>query len=148
MVLLDNIHRIQHKIHIYHHLCHTALALNAYCYPCAFDFLSCAQSKAHRFYPLIGTALSTSVYSYACFALLIKIFNHSIIPYSNIHVVLYHCPIIPASLLKKKYPPPGLTPRNAGGLLIFSHRYLYPISEGHLHAAIQFDRHPVNRRVP
>lgn len=30
----------------------------------------------------------------------------------------------------------------------FSHRNFYPIPEGHLHAAIQIDRHPVNRRVP
>ena len=30
----------------------------------------------------------------------------------------------------------------------FSKRNLYPISECHLHAAVQIDRHPVNRRVP
>ena len=30
----------------------------------------------------------------------------------------------------------------------FSHRNLYPISESNLHAAIQVDRHSVNRRVP
>lgn len=30
----------------------------------------------------------------------------------------------------------------------FSNRNLYPISECHLHAAVQIDRHPVNRRVP
>ena len=30
----------------------------------------------------------------------------------------------------------------------FSNRNLYPISEGHLHTAVQIDRHPVNRRVP
>ena len=30
----------------------------------------------------------------------------------------------------------------------FSKRNLYPISECNLHAAVQIDRHPVNRRVP
>ena len=30
----------------------------------------------------------------------------------------------------------------------FSNHNPYPIPKGHLHAAVQIDRHPVNRRVP
>ena len=30
----------------------------------------------------------------------------------------------------------------------FSNRHFNPISEGYLHAAVQIDRHPVNRRAP